>query len=101
MANDRGFVYSAYPETYNLPTGVTLALTGLPGQNAAVLKYITGGSLSIVGGTATIGSSYAVGNFYQMSTGETVNLDLSGTINVVAVGATAVFSLLRGRTSGF
>jgi hypothetical protein len=99
--SSRNFVYGLYPETFHLPAGVTLAIPALAGQNAAILKYISGGSLSIVGTTASTGSSYAVDNRYPMGTGETVNLDLSGPQYVVAVGSTCVFSLLRGRSAGF
>lgn len=101
MSNDRSFIYSVAPEILNLPAGVTLTISALPGQNAAVIKHIAGGSLAIYGVTSITGMSYSVGSYFPMSTNETLNLDLSGSIVVVATGSTCVFSLLRGRTSGF
>lgn len=99
--SDRSFIYSAYTEIFHLPAATTLVISALPGQNAGVIKHIAGGSLAIVGGTTTLGTSYAVGNYYPMSTNETLNLDLSGPVVLVATGSTCVFSLLRGRSPGF
>lgn len=95
-------IFGLYTQTYHLPAGTTLTISPLAGQNAAVLNFVTGGSyLLVCGNTTTIGNSYVVSNNYPMSPGSILNLDLSGEIMLVGVGATATFGLLRGRTAGY
>lgn len=72
-----------------------IGITVIPGQIVANLKQFSGGSMVIGGATL----SWT--NGYQLSTGEILNLDCSGTFFLAATGATAIAHLLLGKSSGF
>lgn len=63
-------------------------------QNATVFKFISGSTLLIGGATLTWGVGYPMG------IGETVSVDLSGSIFFAASGATATIGILRCRSAG-
>lgn len=94
-------VFSAYPERIAIGPGVTADFPAIPGQNAIQIKWASGGSLLVAGTSSTIGSTFAISNEYLVSTSEILSIDLSGTISLMASGATAVAYILRYRSAGF
>lgn len=96
---DRGAVYLKHPEQLNLPAGVTAAILPMPGQIGSILKYVSGGSLSIIGASSAFGTTYGVSCIYTLGTGEIMNIAESGTIFLMASGSTCVAQLLRLRSS--
>lgn len=105
MSNQRDDVFGMYPETIAIATGTTALIKPLPGQIGMILKYVSGGSLAIVGTTfpitssgsaATSGTTFAINNLYTIGTSEILNVDMSGDIYLFNTGgATVVASLLR------
>lgn len=71
--------------------GVTVAA----GQNAAIVKYFSGGSLEIGGSTLTWGQGYL------LDTKEIVSIQSTGTFYLAATGSTVTCMVLKGKTSGF
>ena len=72
-----------------------VGITVLPGQNAVIVKYFSGGSLEIGGSSLTWGAGYL------LDTKEVVNVQSSGTFYLAATGSTVTCMLLKGRSSGF
>lgn len=70
-----------------------IGITLVPGQQVAVLKYFSGGSLEIGGSALTWGAGYLMG------TSEVLNMKSQGTFYLAATGATAVAMLLRGKST--
>lgn len=102
MGNQRDDVFTIYTETCAVATGTTALINPLPGQIGMIMKYMSGGSLAIVGATFplvngnTSGTTFALSNLYTLGTSETLNIDMSGPIYVYNTGgATTVFGLLR------
>lgn len=93
--NDRSAVYGMYAETLALPAGVTAEIKMLPNQIGVIFKYISGGSLSVVGPSVSLGSTYAINQTYLLGTGEIQNIALSGSIYLLATGSTCVLSMER------
>ena len=98
--SDRLSVYAEYPEQLALPSGVTAPILAISGQVGVILKYVSGGSLSIIGASSSIGSTYATGQLYTLGTGEILNISQSGTLFLQASGATCVAQILRLRGAG-
>ncbi len=95
-------VFGLYPETLAVGAGVTCAISTMPGQNACILKWVSGGTLVVIGASLSTGSTFAINNQYIVGTSEILNLAaLSGKIFITAVGSTMVCSLIRGRSEGF
>ncbi len=101
MSADRDSVYAEYPEQLALPAGVTAPIPAIAGQIGIILKYVSGGSLSIVGASNSIGSTYAIGQIYTVGTSEILNLNQSGTLYLLGSGSTCVAQILRLRSAGF
>lgn len=70
-------------------------ITIVPGQNACVVKYFSGGSLEIGGPSLTWGSGY------MFSASEAISMQSSGTYYLAATGATVIAMIFKGKTSGF
>ena len=96
----RDEVGSHYPEKLVIPPAVTVEIPVIAGQNAALIKYGSGGSLLIVGHSLPTGSTYAVSQEYLMGTNEVQFSNIMGSIYLLATGATVTCYLLRYRTSG-
>lgn len=95
-------VYGLYPETLVVGTGVTCAISSMPGQMACILKWVSGGSLIVFGASLSTGCTFATNNQYIVGTSEILNLAaMSGKFFVTASGSTCTFSMLRGRSEGF
>lgn len=71
-----------------------VGVTVIAGQNFALLKYSSGGSLEIGG----VSLSWGLG--YLFNTGEALSLNSYGTVYLAATGATVTTMLLRGLSSG-
>lgn len=63
-------------------------------QNSCTFKYISGATLWVGGSTLTWGVGYPMG------TGETISVDLSGSIFFAAAGSTALIGVLKCRSAG-
>lgn len=96
----RDDVGSHYPEKLVIGAGITAEIPVLAGQNAALIKYYSGGSLLIVGHSLPTGSTYAVGQEYLLGTNEVQFSNIMGSIYLMASGATVTCYLLRYRTTG-
>lgn len=96
----RDDVFSHYPEKLVIGSGVTAEIPVIPGQNAALIKWASGGSLVIVGQSLSGGCSYAVANEYLMGTNEIQFANMSGNIYLMASGSTVTCYLLRYRSAG-
>lgn len=94
-------IHSIYPETIQMAAGTTAIFGAIPGQIACTLKYSSGGTLSLVGSSQSIGSSFAVAQKYLLTSGEIFNFDSAGQFSVECLGATCVFYLARSRSAGF
>ncbi len=104
--NQRDDVLALYPETIAIPTGTTALIQPIAGQVGMILKYVSGGSLAIIGATfqqfgSTIsGTTFAINNLYTLGTSESLNIDMSGPLYLYNTGgATTVASLLRTQSS--
>ena len=96
----RDEIGSAYPETLAIPPGVQCDISPMAGQNAITLKWVSGGSLTIVGTSMAGGCTFAISNQYTLSTSEIHNSDLMGPLSLLASGSTTVCSILRYKTPG-
>lgn len=104
-------VFAVFPETITMPAGTTIAINPIQGQLGIIMKYVSGGSLSIYGATyntdilgatyTTAGASYSTALLYTLGTSEILNIALSGKVNVLATGATLVFQVMRLRSQGY
>lgn len=90
-----------------VPVGATVAvlIEGIAGQNSTLLKYVSGGTLSVVGvatGVTLTAAELAsaVGNHYVMGTSEVLSIDGPARFYLMATGATTTVSAIRGRTQG-
>lgn len=92
---DRAFVYLDYPETLAIPSGVTATILPMPGQNGIIFKWVSGGSLSVVGASISGGCTFAIANSYLVGVSEVINIALSGTVSLYATGATSVVHVQR------
>lgn len=102
--SQRDDVFGIYPETIAIATGTTALIQPIPGQIGMILKYVSGGSLALVGATFPIvadgvkysGTTFAINNLYTLGTSEILNIDMSGPLYLYNTGgATVVASLLR------
>jgi len=104
MSSQRNDVANHYPELLALAPGVTAILAPIAGQLGAIIKYVSGGSLSILRnpeqGITTVGSSFAISNLYTLGTNEVMNLNTNQSLYMIATGATCVVNVLRLRSIG-
>lgn len=92
-----------------VPPGATLAVLreGAAGQAATLLKWYSGGSISIigctVGSTLTAAELVSAGNSggYILGTAEALSVDGPTRFYLMATGTTATVMQIRGLTSGF
>lgn len=96
----RDEIFSHFPEKLVIGAGITAEIPVIAGQNAALIKWASGGSLLIMGQSLSGGSSYAVSNEYLMGSNEVQFANMSGSIYLMASGSTVTCYLLRYRTSG-
>lgn len=105
-STSRSDVFSNYPELLALPAGVTAVISSIPGQLGLILKYVSGGSLSVLrnpepyAGTTTVGTSFATAGLYTLATTEILNVSMAGDMYLIATGATCVANMLRLRSQG-
>ena len=97
---DRDSVFAEYPEQLALPAGTTAPIKPVPGQIGLILKYVSGGSLSIIGASNSVGSTFAISQLYTLGTAEILNIAQSGTIYLLGSGSTSVAQMLRLRSAG-
>lgn len=100
MATARDEVFAIFPETLALPPGVTAVIMPVAYQNSVGLKYISGGSLTLIGATFTVdgivhGSTYATSKQYLITSSEFFNTNMSGPMYLMATGTTCVAGLVR------
>lgn len=114
MSTIRDDVARLWPETLAIPSGVTCEVKPVDGQVGIILKYVSGGSLSILATSknsvgqsflrATTGCSFALGNSlgtqYTLATSEIMNINMCDSLFLFATGATNVCSILRLRSVG-
>ncbi len=89
-----------YPETIHISPGASTLILPLAGQMSVLLKYGSGGSLSITNISDSAGSSLAVAQLYLLGTSEILSFDTVSAFYLSATGATVVCYMLRGRSSG-
>jgi hypothetical protein len=90
MSDQGNDVFNFRGEKVTVGLSQILGVTGIAGQNSAILKYYSGGSLEIGGPSLTWAGGYLV------STSEVLSLNSYATFYLVASGATVVTYLLRG-----
>lgn len=110
MSTIRDDVARIWPETLAIPSGVTCEVKPVQGQVGIVLKYVSGGSLSILATTrnpngisfvqGTSGCTFAISNLYTVGTNEILNISMCDSLFLLASGSTNVCSILRLRTLG-
>ena len=94
----------------HIPVGATLAtlMEPIAGQISWVVKYLSGGTLEILGATLpTAGSTLSAGDLstlsgtgYLMGTSEALSIDGPARFYLSSTSATTVITVLRGKTSG-
>jgi hypothetical protein len=99
--SDRDSVYGLYPETLAIPAGATFhMIRQMPYQTGIVLKYLSGGSIMVVGPSFAAGSTYGISQGYGLGATEILQMPLSGPLYLQAVGTTSVLALLRTYSAG-
>lgn len=119
MASSSDQIYGLQASRVNVGTGATLAffLDVVPGQISTVIKYLSGGTLEIIGCTtnaaindfskAAQGTTYSAadlaslsGTGYLMATNEV--LSFAGPIRcyLSSTGATTIVHIIKGRSEG-
>jgi len=96
----RDDVGSVYPEQLAIGPGTQCDIIQMPGQNSISIKWMGGGSLSIVGSSLSVGCTFAFANLYTLAITEIVNTNLMGTISLLASGVTTTVQVLRYKTPG-
>lgn len=91
---------SLYPEIIAIPAGASLLVTPVPGQMSVLVKYFSGGSLSITNVVDATGSSNAIAQQYVFSASEALSFDSVGSFYLTATGSTSVAHMIRIRSSG-
>lgn len=107
---DSNNIYGLSSVPVVVPPGATLAVlrVGTEGQQAQLLKYFSGGSVSIIGITP-LGATYSAAELvsagnsggYLLGTNEVVSIDGAARYYLMATGATAVVMQLKGLSQGF
>ena len=100
MSGDRSNVFQSYPEQLALPNGVTAAILPMPNQLGFILKYVSGGSLSLIGYSSVNGTTFDMSNIYTVGTAEVINISQSSTLFLIGTGATCVAQMIRLRGAG-
>lgn len=92
---------SQLDETFNIRGEIVtvglsqiLGVSVIAGEEWAIFKYMSGGSLEIGGPSLTWGAGY------MMGTSEALSFQMNSTFFLVAKGATSIGHLLRGVSSG-
>lgn len=86
--------YSFVGQQINVGVSAIVGVTVIASQLGSVLKYSSGGTLWV---GVTSGGGWGVG--YLMSANEVLSLENSGTLFMVAAGATVVTYMLRTSSS--
>lgn len=105
-------VYGFQPSRLTIGSGATLAtwVTNVAGQNSLTLKYISGGTLEIIGATSINGVQTTIaltdlaalsGNGYLIAANESLSFDGAPRFYLSATGATTIVQILRGMGQGF
>jgi hypothetical protein len=98
-------VYGYTAQVLAIPAGASLSryVTPAPGEIWSRLKYVSGGSLEIMGASAggMTGIAPAAGTGYIFGTTEIIEQRGAASYFLQATGATAVAHLLRGLSQGF
>lgn len=95
MSVQREDVFNLYAESLALPAGVTAVIPSVQGQIGAILKYVSGGSIQIIGASNALGSTYGINRLYLLGTTEILNVNMCGPMYLIATGSTCVVNLLR------
>lgn len=95
----------------NVGLSAVIGLTNIPGQCPPVLlRYLSGGTLEIVGtGGTQVGSGFtgilpsvAVGSGFQMRSGDpAISVNTDGTIFFISSGATSIVSFIQHRSADY
>jgi len=98
--NSNEDVRGQFPETLVLGTGITAIIAPIAYQTGILLKYGSGGTLSIIGPTYSFqgsfqGSTFATAKSYLLGTTEILSLSSKGAITLIATGATTTVYMLR------
>ncbi len=100
-------VYGIFAERVHIGLSAAIGLTQIPGQISTSFKYLSGGTLEIVGSTAinappgwslpvaTWGAGYIVG------TAEVIACDGPASFYLRSTGATSTIMVLRGLSNGY
>jgi hypothetical protein len=108
-------VYSIPSFLVTIATNSAVKIGPFPGQLAASIKLISGGTLEIgawgaslpssaltqisgLTGTFAVGTSQTPGSMYPMSTNEVFSVNNSGVVVLYASGATCVVAIASGRS---
>lgn len=85
------------PQRISVGLSALVGITGLPGQVALSLQYLSGGTLEI----ASLGASVGWGAGWIIPASSIISGDISGTIWLASSGTTTTVMVLRSRSQGF
>jgi hypothetical protein len=83
--------------TQAIPTGSVAGISGVPGQIAVVIRYLSGGSLEIGGASLSAGTGMIIGNNAAVPP---LVLQCSGNIYAIATSATAIITGFKVVSTG-
>ncbi len=89
-----------------IPPGATLGVLveAVAGQNSIILKYLSGGTLYVMGvaAGATLSAADLAGatGHYLVGTSEILNIDGPARFYLASLGATTVVCAMRGKSQG-
>lgn len=98
MGFQRDDSFAQYPETLFLSGTATIA--PMPGQIGMILKYVSGGSLSILGTSMAVGSTFGASMLYTLGTNEVMSGNICGNLRLQITGATCIANLMRMVSAG-
>lgn len=98
-------VFQILPETLVIGTNVNATLVPIPYQNGLLVKYGSGGTLTIQGitfvvGGAAKGSTFATAQQYLLGPTEIFNANICGPIVLNATGTTTTVFIIRTLSEG-
>ena len=105
-------VFGFRPSRLTIAPGATLAsfITNIDGQNSLTLKYLSGGTLEIIGATNINGVQSTIaaadlaalsGTGYLIAANESLTFDGAPRFYLSATSATTIVQILRGMGQGF
>lgn len=97
MSDQEQGMFSLVGEQY-VGCSQVLGVSAIPGQVACVVRWIAGGTFSIIGSTA---GAWNGSNAFYMPTDVPFPMDMVGTYWLAFAGVTTTVHVLKGKSAGF